>query len=281
MREEITIDSLPKPGLLDKLTSIDDWLKLNYLGLYTIANLLAAQPKEGDGGLSLPTQSLVGLKGQLENLQTGTYRIWSTALDAALVDSLVVGEGFNMVGVSDGVMDAITVKLNNLSNDAIPLKHLIPAIQPFSKFYVTSPAQAGKTLWIAISRIPGQSFEVNQKGVSTAKGQQTIYNVMVPGIGTYYATNTDWRTGKRLCIYAVSTMDTACTIQAFGNKTNLTTNISLIGVPRNIAIGSVTTQVASIPLNGDDLWHPFIGVRIVTLAAATLGTLLITVDAQE
>jgi hypothetical protein len=82
-------------------------------------------------------------------------------------------------------------------------------------------------------------------------------------------------------LYFVSTLDQAVSVQAFGNKANTTTNIALIDVPKNIPIGNVNNQVLSIVLDGDDLWHPYIGVQIVTLAAPTVGTLLITADIQE
>jgi hypothetical protein len=148
--------------------------------------------------------------------------------------------------------------------------------------FLSWSAQAGKSLYLAIGRQGEAEFDLRgAKGVATVPGELTIYNAMPAGIGTYYATNVDWRNGRRICLYAVSTLDVACSIQAFGNKSDATTDIALIDVPTAIAIGSVTTQIASLTINGDDLWHPYIGVQIVTAAIPTAGTLLIRADIQE
>jgi hypothetical protein len=190
--------------------------------------------------------------------------------------------GGNFVAASDGSLAGITISLGSPQNDALPLLFFVGQQIPVTTMYVSWPAQAGKTLYIAVGA-PGFAFNLSQIGAAqtVTQGEWTLYNSNPLAIGTFYATNVDWRTGNRLCLYIVNTMDQAVTVQAFGNKVNASTNIALIDVPKVLPIGNVTTQVLSIVLNGDDLWHPFIGVQITTLVAPTVGSLVITADIQE
>lgn len=105
---------------------------------------------------------------------------------------------------------------------------------------------------------------------------EIIYNTAILAASTFYSTLVDCRTAKRVIFHITSTLDQPCTLRLVGNIANTLPEVNDIDGLVNVAAGNVTTQYAAI---GPDLdqgdWHPYIGVRIITAIAPTLGTLVI------
>lgn len=230
-----------------------------------------------------PAASPPNLRQQLETGQLVPYFVKMFDMTTAQNDLPypVPGEADNVVFASDGSLSGVFVKFNNKDQDSpVPVQYLNYRTKLYT-LYLTWPAQVGKTLWVATGS-SGVAEPLLRTGSPTpiSGGIQTIYNAMPAGVGDFYSTMVDMRASNRLLLFAVSTLDQAISLQVIGNyadSTLLTTDIDG-AVP--MAIGSVTTQTASVGLAFDD-WHPFVGVRITTTIACAAGTLAIYAIAQE
>lgn len=127
-----------------------------------------------------------------------------------------------------------------------------------------------------IPGVPG--VEVIVKAPWVAKTPEQIYSHDIRVVGTFRSdVMVDWTEGKRLIIMVQSSLNQACQIQLVGNfvdDMNLASDINApIDIPAN--------ENHSVGLAWDD-YHPFIGVRITTIAPApTAGILNIWAVIQE
>ena len=83
----------------------------------------------------------------------------------------------------------------------------------------------------------------------------------------------------RMVIVLESSLDQAATVQIFGSpRNNAEAAVRYdIGDPINLPAG----MNASIPINLDDHWHPWIGMLVTPMVAPTSGRVLGTVHAQR
>jgi hypothetical protein len=114
-------------------------------------NRLLTQILSSMGGSST---SLVELKKQLESGQITGYRIFKLKMDTAATSTSpfkLVVDGNHVTAVSDGSMSGVYVHFNVTTNDAVPLEYFDGDMK-FSQLFFEWPAQAGKTLYVAIGQ---------------------------------------------------------------------------------------------------------------------------------
>jgi len=124
---------IPAPGRYDIYTRIDELLTHN---VAAIEELLAFIK-----GVAWPAQ-----KSLLETMQKVPYRVESYALDTARTDEEINIPGVGLLATTDGVMIGCQVRLSNQNNSLIAFNDINPIPFPFSKIFLTTPVQAGKTL---------------------------------------------------------------------------------------------------------------------------------------
>lgn len=98
-----------------------------------------------------------------------------------------------------------------------------------------------------------------------AKTPEQIYSYAIrTAPDTFYSNKmVDWTEGKRFLVKVESSLNQPCVIQVIGNYVDDMNSATDIGDPEDcVAHGNI-----SIGLAWDD-WHPFIGVRITTVAPA-------------
>lgn len=121
---------------------------------------------------------------RFEKLVAGSnknYELRRIPLDAAYTDHLVQLGGQSLAFWTNGSLAALSVKLNNTGNEEIPLPNLRHIPFPFQQLYLTSDAQAGKSLWLLAPKIPA-FLQMSQ-----APGNPTIYNVALTLANTEYS----------------------------------------------------------------------------------------------
>jgi hypothetical protein len=140
---------IPKQGILDHLTRVDELL---------IANLSLIKALGAALQVQLGPSSLVGLpldeqRKKAESGQWVPYTVRSFALDTARADVPVVVEGDFLHAWTDGALSGIGVKYNNQNNDLIYFQRRNPIYGfKFWKLFLTHEAQAGKTLDLLVGR---------------------------------------------------------------------------------------------------------------------------------
>lgn len=267
------LEKVPPQRLLDYFTRVDELLLAN---LDVMNRLIQVMSRDG-GGIAAPISS-VELKKSLEIGATIPYSIISKAMDTAGDDELVTVDGTSLVSATDGTLEGCYVRFNNKQFDRSPLAHF-DWDTPFFKIYLTWPAQAGKTLYLAVGRQVGVKGSARQLGMYIGLAPETIYNAM-PAASPSYSSMVDFRNAKRIVIHATSTLDAAVTLQVIGNTIDSTTEACDIDGALPLAAGSVATQYLSVGLAWDD-WHPYVGIEITYAVAPTAGTLLISAVRQE
>ena len=272
---------VPAQRLFDYLSRQDE---LNIQLLKAISQLTDAVRMgagAGNGGSTIPTSFLIPQKGQLESGQVLPYAIRRVSLAAALTDSLITEEGWNLVAVTDGIMDNIEIKLNNkdLNNLAIPMKFMKVSRQPFSRLYITSPAQAGKTLFLGISKLAEYSLDTNMQGlVGASGGTQTIFSAAFGAVpaGIYFTTMVDCRTLSKVTLRVDNTLDQAITLYVIGNIQNASATAAEQGPLIPVAAGdSVEVGVT------DGFLAPYVGMEIFVAVNPGAGALNIYAVPQE
>jgi hypothetical protein len=130
-----------KESLLTPLASLENCINRQSNILLAIQQLLAqAQP---------PVVTNADIAA-LAAGQTIPYRVLKIPLDNAGVQVPYNVIGGNFVAASDGSLAGITISLGSPQNDALPLLFFIGEQVPVTTIYLSWPAQAGKTLYIAI-----------------------------------------------------------------------------------------------------------------------------------
>ncbi len=277
---EVTI---PAQQLLDRLTRSDEIAAMTLKAISQMSDYVKILAQAPGSSRDIATTYNIPERSQLINRQVQTYAVRTVALDSALTDQKYDDEGYNMVAVSDGSLDSIFLRLNHQTNDLIPAKFIDIENHPFYKLYVTSPAQAGKTLYLVESKIPGFRMAVNQTGIkSTSVGIETIFSAAFGAVpaGTYYTSLVDVQVGQKVVMLITNTLDQAVTVQAIGNIRSVTLpagGFATIGIPVPVA---ALTGINTIGVS-DVYWHPYIGGRIVVAANPTAGSLKIEAIVQE
>jgi hypothetical protein len=108
--------------------------------------------------------------------QTIPYRVLTIKMDNAGVNVPYNVIGGNFVAASDGSLSGITMSLGNPQNDAIPLLLFVGEQIPVTTIYLSWPAQAGKTLYIAIG-MAGLAFGASPAISDTQLAQLTALYV--------------------------------------------------------------------------------------------------------
>ena len=104
--------------------------------------------------------------------QTIPYRVLTIKMDNAGVNVPYNVIGGNFVAASDGSLAGITISLGNPQNDALPLLFFIGEQVSVTTIYLSWPAQAGKTLYIAIG-MAGLAFGASPSISDTQLAQLT------------------------------------------------------------------------------------------------------------
>jgi len=137
---------LPKQGLFDYMTRIDELLVANMALIKNLGALVKVQV--GPTG-----PDLVALRQQAESGQYVPYAIKSFAMDNARANEVVVVEGDYLHAWTDGSYAGIGIRYNNLNNDLVYFDRRNPIYGfRFWKLYLTHTAQAGKALDLMIGR---------------------------------------------------------------------------------------------------------------------------------
>lgn len=92
------------------------------------------------------------LKNALITGQYQPYQIKKFALDNARTDELWPVEGDSIWWVTDGNFTGLSIKTNHPTADSIALDVYKDWSQRFFQIFLTSTAQAGKSLWLAVGR---------------------------------------------------------------------------------------------------------------------------------
>ncbi|MBN1366595.1 MAG: hypothetical protein JW967_01540 [Dehalococcoidales bacterium] len=165
-------DDYPNQGILDYLTRRDELLiKIDQTlkavdGTLKSLSLPAGVSGSNNSGSIIQTQNLIPLKGQLENRQVVPYELLTIDMTTAGSDELHTFNGNNIVAVSNGSLDGVTVKFNNNANPAIPLKYFMGKSITFSRIYLSWLAQPSKTLYVVLGNQDNAEF--GQSDVQTA-----------------------------------------------------------------------------------------------------------------
>lgn len=122
-----------------------------------------------------------------------------------------------------------------------------------------------------------EGVEVSLRTRWEAGEPDEIFSQEIRSTGTFYTDKmVDWRQGKRIYFFIESTLNQDVQIQVIGNKTDTKEGATDIGPAQicpannNISVGPSWEQ-----------WCPFIGIKIVVVAAPTSGVLTITAVPQE
>ena len=268
-------ENYPAQRLLDHLTRQDELLiHINE----SLRNLNANLSALSGAPAQITVNNIQNLQKQLLEASVVPYSLKQYAMDTAVQDQQVNEEGAMLVSASDGSLDGVTIRFNNQSNNAVPLKYFNWQI-PFFRFYVTWPAQANKTLFLAIGRqnIAVPSLRTAQSGPVTP-ANEVLYNAIPGGAGTFYSDMFNFQGARRLLLFINNGLDVAVTVQAIGNIEDATATATTI----NGIIPVASTAQASIGLAYDD-WHPFVGIQIVLAVPPVLpaANLIITACVQE
>lgn len=92
------------------------------------------------------------IKQLLESGAVHDYDIFPQSLAAALADLPLYHDGQLLHAYTDGNLDGIGVRLNNQEAPLIYFSRINPIPLRFSRFYLTSSAQTGRTLWLTTFR---------------------------------------------------------------------------------------------------------------------------------
>ena len=146
-----TIDSfeIPKTLPLDLLTRMDELL---------IENIKAVRDLRGLVSIVLPTPALDNrvLKESLLSGQQIPYEIVGgtngLSLATARTDVPFNIQGTQLTINTNGSLEGITIRFNNLNTHPVPIRYFNPWYQPFFKIYLTHTAQAAKTLYLMATR---------------------------------------------------------------------------------------------------------------------------------
>lgn len=92
------------------------------------------------------------IKQLLESGAIHDIDIDSRSLAAALADQRFVRDGQLLHAYTDGNLDGIGVRLNNQEAPLIYFSRINPIPLRFTRFYLTSPAQTGRTLYLTTFR---------------------------------------------------------------------------------------------------------------------------------
>lgn len=271
-------EDFPKQRLLDYLTRSDELMVMQIQALGRIEQVMAGIGPQLNAAFNIQTQ--IDLKNQLANGTFLPYSVKTQAMDTAQTDFELVVEGKGLVAATDGSLDNCFVRFNNRQADQSPLKFFDWDI-PFYKLYLTWPAQATRTLYLAIGRMAGAKGQQRVvPGQGSSQPAQIIYSAQPAFPGPAYSTFADWRSAKRVVMHVTSTLDQIVNLQPIGNIADATASAVDIGPNLSLAVGNVTTQYLTVTPAFDD-WHPYIGMRITPAAAPAAGTVTIQVVEQD
>lgn len=117
---------------------------------------------------------------ELEKVGLPTYNVRKFPLGSARDETEINIPGDAMSWWTDGTLIGCTVRFDSKTEDEIPLDKFNPISFPngWKKFYLTTSAQAGKTLWMFIGRAAGAQTptQVNTE-ITTAAGRETFYTI--------------------------------------------------------------------------------------------------------
>lgn len=121
-------------------------------------------------------------KQALESMQLKPYEVKPYALDTARADEEIVIDGDFIIAYTDGDLSGCGMKLHSDQNDLILFSNFNPVRSAFYKFYLTTTAQAGKTLRLFIGR---EAAAETQPGTTTITSVQGFV-VIESGKATHF-----------------------------------------------------------------------------------------------
>lgn len=144
----------------DQYTQIDD-------GIRQLVKILSSPPFQ-----RMPSEEE---KALLESGQVVPYVIKEYPLDTARTDEEIKVEGDFILAYTDGDMTGCKVRLYNTNNDQIPLQAYNGVkVLRFFRFYLTTTAQAGKTLTLFIGKEAAGETQPGTTTITTRQGFTVI-----------------------------------------------------------------------------------------------------------
>jgi len=139
----------------------------------------------------------------------------------------------------------------------------------------------------------GTAVPLPNQAVSVGRTLMPIIETLTASGFRPVGTNTTQGIGKmldavgadKIVVYIVSTLDQAVTIQLVGSYIDSpgnTQHLIALGSSFSQGIGSTAQSVNSIELVLDEVWHPYIGITVLTGGTApTVGTLQVLARGQR
>lgn len=145
-----TGNEVPKQGLLDHLTRIDELLATNLQMQREVLGAAGILVNSGGGKY----MTLAEMKDALESGVFVPYAVRTFSMDAARdKEELKIEGDILAVAVSaGGTLAGVTIRFNQQENDAVPMQFFNPWRQPFFKLYITHTIQTDITLYLVVGR---------------------------------------------------------------------------------------------------------------------------------
>lgn len=124
--------------------------------------------------LGKPPLTTVQEKQVLESGQVQPYEVREYKLDTARSDDPVVIDGDFIIAHTNGDMAGCSVRLNKEDNSLIPLDRFNPVRTRFYQLFLTTTAQAGKTLTLFYGREAAADTQPGTTTITTRQGFTVI-----------------------------------------------------------------------------------------------------------
>jgi len=155
-------EPLPEPGTFDLLTRMDEILR-------AMLKHIRREVSPDD------------MKALLTGAQV-PYGVKAFKLDTARDKEPFDVDGDHILAATDGTLTGCSLILNKNDNDSIPLDRFNPVAALFGKLFLTTTAQAGKTLYLFIGREAATEATTSTSVVTTAQD----FNILSTLKGTHF-----------------------------------------------------------------------------------------------
>lgn len=153
---------IPQKGLLDYLTRTDDLVIENIKAIKVLIDLVARTSQRGPTGPG--GFGSIEFKQKLLNAEYKPYVVQSYPLDTALTNKEITIDGQAIQAWTNGSFVDCGVRLNNKDEcNLILFENFNPIVGfPFHKIFLTTIAQAGKTMRLLISKEPFTALSLSE-----------------------------------------------------------------------------------------------------------------------
>ena len=160
----------PAASFFDRITRLDD-LMLQLMEVIRSTNKTMQ--------IIVPASKREDPQRYAASLVEGTHRtswVKTYPMDIAMTDKEILVDGDFIHVWTDGTLDGVTFKPNkmDLDNNTFYFKRRNPMILEFQKFYLTFPAQAGKTLDIMVGREAATTAQSTEVSVTSSQYFYTL-----------------------------------------------------------------------------------------------------------